>query len=73
MPFSFKPRPDDHDPEGDARRLGVDKVYYADLPDWWCRLTAPFALSWRREAAVLLALPLAGFALGVLVGVRLGA
>lgn len=55
----------------DATALGVDVVVYADLPDWWLRLTAPVALSWKREVAALLLLELAGFAAGLLVGVQL--
>ena len=54
----------------DARTFGVDTVLYVDLPAWWCRLTAPVALSWKREAAVLGVLPVAGFVLGVVVGMR---
>ncbi len=69
MPFSIHRKPDDRD--ADARLLEVSTVFYADLPDWWCRLTAPFTLSWRRQAALLAALPMAGFAFGLLAGLRL--
>ena len=62
--------PSNVDAEVDAFRFGVARAYYADLPAWWCRLTSPVALSWKRQASVLVALLLAGFILGAVVGVR---
>jgi hypothetical protein len=47
------------------------RILMADFPEWWLRLTAPVAISWRREAGVLLAVLGLGFALGLIVGVRL--
>jgi hypothetical protein len=70
---SHDPAPDgpsNDDAEVDALRFGVDSTYYVDLPAWWCRLTSPVALSWKRQASVLVALLLAGFILGGIVGAR---
>jgi hypothetical protein len=63
-------RPFNDDAEADALWFGVDAIYSVDLPAWWCRLTSPVALSWRRQASVLVALALAGFILGAIVGAR---
>ena len=63
-------RPSNDDAQVDALRFGVDAIYSVDLPAWWCRLMSPVALSWRRQASVLVALPLAGFILGAIVGAR---
>jgi hypothetical protein len=63
-------RPFNDDAEADAHWFGVDAIYSVDLPTWWCRLTSPVALSWKRQASVLVALALAGFILGGIVGAR---
>ena len=51
-----------------ADEFGVDEVYVADLPVWWLRLTAPLAISWRRELAFWGLL----LGVGVLVGFVFG-
>ena len=71
MVVSRDPAPDGpSDAELDALRFGVDSTYAVDLPAWWCRLTSPVALSWRRQASVLVALALAAFILGAIFGAR---
>ena len=45
-------------------------MFYVDVPDWWCRLTAPFALSWKREALFIACVTAMAFCLGVVVGAR---
>lgn len=69
LAWPFGHRHPDDDPEADARFFGVDEVVYADVPAWWFRLKAPFALHWKREAAFFAGLVLVGFVAGALVGV----
>ena len=47
-------------------------VIYADFPEWWLRITAPVATSWRRELLALAATLAAGIAIGLLVGLQIG-
>jgi hypothetical protein len=63
-------RGSDRDPDADARTRGVDRVFYVDMPGWWCSLTAPFALSWKREALFIVCVMAVAFGLGVVVGAR---
>ena len=65
------PHQSDRQRETDGRALGVDRVFDVDVLDWWCRLTAPWALSWKREVLFLVGLTVGAFALGVVVGIRL--
>lgn len=62
-------RPDPHAAEKAALadELGVDKVFYADEPLWYIRLTSRFRLTWRREVASVTAVFLAGLVLGLLL------
>jgi hypothetical protein len=61
-------------PESDAYKaqlaaeFGVDKVFFAEEPFWYTRLTARFRLTWRRELATVAAV----FALGLAAGFLLG-
>ena len=63
-------RPSNNETQFDALRFDVNAIYSVDLPAWWCRLTSPVALSWRRQASVLVAFVLAAFILGAIVGAR---
>jgi hypothetical protein len=56
--------------EREAALFGVDRVIHLDVPDWWLLLTAPLPVSWKREAALWVALVLAGFTAGLAVGVH---
>ena len=51
-----------------AAEFGVDKVFFAEEPFWYRRLTARFRLTWRRELATVAA----AFALGLATGFLLG-
>ena len=73
MPFSTHQKPADAERSEDAQLLGVETVLYVDLPLWWCRLTAPVALSWKRQAALLVGLPFGGFMLGFVFAMRIPA
>jgi hypothetical protein len=61
------PRLDEHEKEVIKREFNVDAVYAADLPDWWCRLTAPICLDWRREAGAFVGVWLFGILCGVVL------
>ena len=50
-----------------AAEFGVDKVFDATEPYWYTRVTGRFRLTWRREAATVVVVFLAGAALGFLL------
>jgi hypothetical protein len=47
-----------------AGEFAVDAVFDATEPLWYTRLTAPFRLTWRREAATVATAFLLGIAIG---------
>jgi hypothetical protein len=51
-----------------AAEFGVEKVYYADDPLWYLRLSSHFRLTWRRELATVTTVFALGIAAGFLVG-----
>jgi hypothetical protein len=51
-----------------AAEFGVDKVFFAEEPFWYTRLSARFRLTWRRELATVATV----FALGLAVGFLFG-
>jgi hypothetical protein len=51
-----------------AAEFGVDKVFFAEEPFWYTRLTARFRLTWRRELATIAAVFALGLGLGFLLG-----
>ena len=51
-----------------AAEFGVGKVFFAEEPLWYTRLTARFRLTWRRELATVVTVFVLGLAAGFLVG-----
>jgi hypothetical protein len=50
-----------------AAEFGVEKVFFAEEPLWYTRLTARFRLTWRRELATVATVFVLGVAAGLLV------
>jgi hypothetical protein len=51
-----------------AAEFGVDRVFYADEPFWYTRLSCRFRLTWRRELATVGGVFVLGIALGLALG-----
>jgi hypothetical protein len=51
-----------------AAEFGVEKVFFAEEPFWYTRLTARVRLSWRRELASVATVFVLGLAIGFLLG-----
>lgn len=51
-----------------AAECGVEKVFSAEEPFWYTRLTARFRLTWRRELASVATVFVLGLAIGFLLG-----
>jgi hypothetical protein len=51
-----------------AAEFRVEKVFFADEPLWYLRLTARFRLTWRRELASVATVFVLGLAIGFLLG-----
>ncbi len=51
-----------------AAEFRVEKVFFAEEPFWYKRLTARFRLTWRRELATVATVLVLGLAIGFLLG-----
>lgn len=51
-----------------AAELGVDAVYFVDVPLWYLRAVARFHLGWKREVAFELGLLGVGLVVGFVLG-----
>jgi hypothetical protein len=51
-----------------AAEFGVEKVFFAEEPFWYTRVTARFRFTWRRELASVATVFVLGLAMGFLLG-----
>lgn len=51
-----------------AAELGVDAVYFVDVPLWYLRAVARLHVDWKREVAFELGLLGVGLAVGFVLG-----